>query len=92
MKVGKEAVETTYTTVQGKFPFVFSGDPLKKTEDFYWIAKFNSAGLLSINFVKPIDISYLLIYNYPEKSRYKLLGIRRLQISMNKATSSSRIA
>lgn len=83
-------MESSYTSEQGKPYFVFSGDPSKKADDFLWVAQCNKDGCLSIKFSKPADISRVVLYNYPEKRRTKLLGIRVVSITINKLATSGR--
>lgn len=87
IKIGREAVECEYDSLQGKCYLLFSGDPLKKSEDFFWIAKFSSSAYITINLSKKTDVSKMIVFNYPEKRGEDRRGVHLLRLTLNKSSN-----
>lgn len=81
IKCGREAVESTYESLQGKCYFLFSGDPEKKTEEFMWIGKNNQQDKIIIRLSKQTELRKLKVYNYPLLKSTKQVAAKRLEIS-----------
>lgn len=91
MKVGKECIETNYTSVEGAPGFLFSGDPLNKTSQFMWVSQHSRADLfLRIVFFKPIQLGSIKVYNYYAPGM-ALMGLQILGLKIGKHAPSRTI-
>ena len=90
VKIGKENVEVSYSTLRGSPWLLFSGDPLKKGDEFIWTAKLDTEARIMIRLVKRVVVKSMIVYNFTGKD-YKC-GVRKMSILVGDSGARSKSA
>jgi len=67
---------------------VFSGDPLKKSDEFIWSAKLNQQAKVTVRFMKRESVKYIICYNSSRQNCMQ--GVRRLSVKIGDLETKSR--